>query len=52
MPGPVPDARAFPVPIPKVCTSCRTNIHVDLLLTPQKTSGVRNAIKAAVALRG
>ena len=27
-PGPVLDARAFPVPIPKVCTSCRTNIHV------------------------
>ena len=27
-PGPVLDARAFPVPIPKVCTSCRSNIHV------------------------
>ena len=27
-PGPVLDARAFQVPIPKVCTSCRTNIHV------------------------
>ena len=27
-PGPVLDACAFPVPILKVCTSCRTNIHV------------------------
>ena len=27
-PGPVLDERAFPVPIPIVCTSCRTNIHV------------------------
>ena len=31
-PGPVLDARAFPVPIPRtvpeVCTSCRTNIHL------------------------
>ena len=28
-PGMALDARAFPVPIPKVCTSCRTNIHVE-----------------------
>ena len=27
-PGPVLDAHAFPVPIPKVCTACRTDIHV------------------------
>ena len=27
-PGPVLDACTFPVPIPKVCTSCRTNIHI------------------------
>ena len=28
-PGSVLDACMFPVPIPKVCTSCRTNIHVE-----------------------
>ena len=27
-PGSVLDALMFPVPISKVCTSCRTNIHV------------------------
>ena len=33
-PGLVLDARAFSVPIPKVCTSCRTNIHIVNFMSP------------------
>ena len=37
------DARAFPVPIPKVCASCRTNIHAVVACTLR--CGSRKIIK-------
>ena len=41
-PGLVLDARVFPVPIPKVCTSCRINIHIIKYMQVYRTKWLRS----------